>query len=176
MINKKPVKSSMYYNGNYIPINKNKVIKLNPEGGLYYRSLLELKVMTYLDINPNIIKWGAEFMEIPYKLTERNEQGMLITSEHRYYPDIYYKQQLDDGTINEVFAEIKPLEQVNKPKLKDNPTRKQIEKFKNDMTIWHTNMSKWKYAINWCSKKGIEFVIMTETYINKLINTTSKYR
>jgi hypothetical protein len=42
MINSKP-NNKKYHQGNYIPINKGKVFKLNNEGGLYYRSGLEKK-------------------------------------------------------------------------------------------------------------------------------------
>lgn len=33
-----------YHQGNYIPKNKDKVLKLNSEGGIYYRSSWEKKV------------------------------------------------------------------------------------------------------------------------------------
>ncbi len=42
MINSKPSNSS-YHQGNYVPDNKDKVIKLNSLGGVYYRSSLEKK-------------------------------------------------------------------------------------------------------------------------------------
>lgn len=169
MINKRPPKSKKFYNGNFIPKNIMKVIKLNPEGGLYYRSLLELKTMTYLDLNPNIVKWGAEFMAIPYVLEERDDKGFLIKSKHEYYPDLYYKQKLDDGTYNEVFVEVKPIEQVKKPIIKSDMTTKQMNRLKEDIKVWNMNMSKWKYAIEWCNRKGFIFTIITEDYINKLM-------
>ena len=69
MINSVPNNSS-YHQGNFIPTNKDKVIKLNSLGGVYYRSSLEKKFMTYLDINENIIRWSAETFEIPYTSKE----------------------------------------------------------------------------------------------------------
>ena len=55
MINSKP-NNKNYNQGNYIPKNKDKVIKLNTQGGVYYRSSWEKKIMTWLDYNVNIIK------------------------------------------------------------------------------------------------------------------------
>ena len=37
MINSKP-NNSRYHGGNFIPTNKDKVLKLNTQGGVYYRS------------------------------------------------------------------------------------------------------------------------------------------
>ncbi len=42
MINSKP-NNSAYNSGLYIPINKNKVLKLNEQGGLFFRSSWEKK-------------------------------------------------------------------------------------------------------------------------------------
>ena len=56
MINSKP-NNSKYHGGNYIPINKDKVIKLNAERGVYYRSSWEKKIMFWLDNNEKITKW-----------------------------------------------------------------------------------------------------------------------
>ena len=47
MINSKP-NNSNYHQGNYIPTNRNKVIKLNNQGGIYYRSSWEKKKNDYL--------------------------------------------------------------------------------------------------------------------------------
>jgi hypothetical protein len=90
MINSKPTNSGKYHQGNFIPKNIDKVHKLNNEGGLYYRSGLELKFMTWLDNNEKIITWGCEFLEIPYEMTHF-ENGDMRIKKHRYYPDFYYK-------------------------------------------------------------------------------------
>ena len=46
MINSAP-NNPKYHQGVYYPKNKDKVIKMNALGGLYYRSSLEKKMMTY---------------------------------------------------------------------------------------------------------------------------------
>ena len=69
MINSKPSNSN-YNSGNYIPKNKDKVLKLNTQGGVYFRSSWEKKIMVWLDLKPEIIQWGAECLEIPYQITQ----------------------------------------------------------------------------------------------------------
>ena len=66
MLNSAPKQSNKYHQGLFTPVNKDKVIKLNSQGGLYYRSGLEQKMMIYLDNNSKIINWGAEHLRIPY--------------------------------------------------------------------------------------------------------------
>ena len=77
MLNSKP-NNTNYHQGNYIPKNKDKVLKLNSQGGVYYRSSWEIRVMTWLDNNPNITKWGAECMAIPYQLTHFEKMVILM--------------------------------------------------------------------------------------------------
>lgn len=43
MINSAPRQNKKYNQGLFVPKNKDKVIKLNSQGGLYYRSSLEKK-------------------------------------------------------------------------------------------------------------------------------------
>ena len=83
MINSAPRQSNKYKQGLYTPNNKDKVVKLNSQGGLYYRSGLEQKMMIYLDMNENIINWGAEHLRVPYSKTEWiSEKQEFKTSEH----------------------------------------------------------------------------------------------
>ena len=49
MLNTKPNNPTKYDQGNYIPRYKDKVMKLNNFGGIYYRSSIEKKIMTWLD-------------------------------------------------------------------------------------------------------------------------------
>ena len=66
MLNSAPNKRGNYKQGLYIPKHKDKIIKLNNQGGLYYRSSLEQKFMIYLDNNDSIIHWNTELIKIPY--------------------------------------------------------------------------------------------------------------
>ena len=56
MLNSKP-NNSNYNQGNYIPVNKDKVIKLNNQGGIFYRSSWEKKICHWLDHKSEIVRW-----------------------------------------------------------------------------------------------------------------------
>jgi len=109
MLNSKP-NNSRYHQGNFIPKNKNKVIKLNLEGGLYYRSSLELKAMTWLDNSEKIVTWGAECITVPYQTTHF-DNGDIKVKAHSYYPDFYYEIKTDNGLNRKVVAEVKPMKE-----------------------------------------------------------------
>lgn len=181
MLNNKPtgVKkkdgTQKYKQGNYIPINSSKVIKLNSEGGIYYRSGYELKTYKYLDMNEDIIQWGVEFIAIPYKKTEvkKASDGIMDykTTSHNYYPDVWYKIKRSDGSIDEVLMEIKPYSETIPPKQPAfNATSKQLENFEYAMKLWNANMYKWEAAERFCKDRGIKFVILTEAYLKMLKN------
>ena len=59
MINNAPRQPGKYHQGLYVPQNKNKLMKANEKGGVYYRSSWEKKVCIYLDMNYSIVRWGC---------------------------------------------------------------------------------------------------------------------
>lgn len=163
MINNAPINSKKYNQGIYYPNNQDKVIKLNNKGGLYYRSGLEHKMMVYLDMNDDIIFWGAENIKVPYEKTEwLSDEQRFKTTEHCYYPDFYYEMRLSDSSIKRVVAEVKPYSETVSPQLPKNPTSKQLKNFEYSLKMYNKNLSKWKSMLEFCQIKGFEFIILTE--------------
>lgn len=166
MLNSAPKQPGKYKQGLYLPRNTNKVIKLNSQGGLYYRSGLEQKMMIYLDTNERIIHWGAEHIRVPYTKTEWvSETQEYKTTEHGYYPDFYYELQKSDGSVSRVVAEVKPSSETMEPKLNEKPTAKQLKNFEYSLKMYNKNLSKWKAMIEYCERKGFEFIIITEQHL-----------
>ena len=172
MLNSKP-NNSKYHGGNYVPKNKDKVLKLNTQGGVYYRSSWEKKVMYWLDNKKEIIKWGAECMRIPYQMTHFDNGDMRV-KEHSYYPDFYYEMRNSDGVLKQVVVEVKPMKEykmvqaLNEGRL-DIPENgaKKLKNFEYDLKQAQKNRDKWQAMINWCNKKGYEFIIITEEHLKK---------
>jgi len=163
MLNSTPNKNGKYKQGLFIPKNKEKIIKLNNQGGLYYRSGLEQKFMVYLDNNESIVHWNTELIKIPYTKNAWNNKLLEMTlSEHTYFPDFYYELKRADGSISRVVAEVKPEHETKPPKLQPNPTSKQLRNFEYALKEYSKNLDKWKYCIEWCKKKGFEFIIITD--------------
>lgn len=172
MINSKPSNSS-YNSGNYIPKNKDKVLKLNTQGGVYFRSSWEKKIMVWLDMKDEIIQWGAECLEIPYQMTHFDNGDAKIKS-HRYYPDFFYRMRGADGILREVVVEVKPQKEYNmvialtegKLQVPEKGTKK-LKGFEYDLKMAYKNKSKWETMIEWCRKKGFDFIIITEENLKK---------
>ena len=168
MLNSKPNKRNKYKQGLFIPQNKSKVIKLNDQGGFYYRSGLELKLMIYFDTNPNILIWNPEIIKIPYlQNTFDNKKQAMVKEEHLYWPDFYYELQNYQGEVIKYVAEAKPYKQTQQPKLIENPDRKQRVKLDFEMKEYSKNMDKWKFCMAWCKEQGINFQIITEKTFEK---------
>ena len=172
MINSKP-SSSKFHNGNFVPTNKDKVLKLNNEGGVYYRSSWEQKIMVWLDQKTEIFQWGAECLEIPYQMTHFDNGDARVKS-HRYYPDFFYRLRGSDGVLREVVVEVKPKKDYNmvialsEGKLQvPEKGLKKLKSFEYDMKMAYKNKQKWEIMIQWCQKKGYEFIIITEDNLKK---------
>lgn len=184
MINNKP-NNKNYHQGNYIPKNKDKVIKLNSEGGIYYRSSWEYKIIIWLDSKPDIVKWGSECITIPYQMTHYEKDGDINLKSHSYYPDFYYEIKNKDGSMKKVVAEVKPMKEylmvlelnekrngdvsnTNKLSISNNSNMKKLKNFEYDLKMAQKNADKWDTMIKYCDKKGWEFIIITENIINNI--------
>ena len=174
MLNSKP-NNSNYHQGNFIPKYKDKVLKLNNQGGIYYRSSYELRFMKFLDMNKSVTKWGAECISIPYQLKHYEKNGDINLKNHTYYPDFYYEIK-GGNEIKKVIAEVKPNSEYqdtilleNKGfKIPPNSTLKQLKNLEYRMKMSQKNSEKWKTMIKFCDKKGWEFIIITEDHLKKM--------
>lgn len=163
MLNQKPTNTQKYHQGLYVPQNMDKLIKANNEGGVYYRSGLEKKMMIYLDLNDKIARWCSEYIKIPYEKTEWSSvRKDFETTQHTYYPDFYYELQRPDGTLSKVVAEVKPYSETVEPIIRENMNSKQIRNLEYSLKTYNKNLQKWKYMIEYCQRKGFEFIIITE--------------
>ena len=116
-----------------------------------YRSLWELKFMTYCDTNINILEWGSEEMYVWYKSPVDNKP-------HRYFPDFYIKARESDGQVKKYIIEVKPQRQTKPPAKPKRQTRGYIR----EAYEYAKNKAKWKAANECCLDRGFEFKILTE--------------
>ena len=146
---------AIYHQGYFKPNNPIKY--LGDPTGIVYRSSWELKLFSYLDAHPNVLKWASEETIIPYK-------SPIDGRWHRYYPDVYVEQINSNGIKQKILIEIKPDAQTRPP----NPGNKLTSKggisrrYLNEVKTWGTNEAKWKAAQEYCLDRGWIFQIMTE--------------
>ena len=96
-----------------------------------------------------------------------SESQEFKTTEHTYYPDFYYELKRSNGTISKVIAEVKPKSETMEPKIPATPTSKQLKNFEYALKMYNKNLSKWTYMIEYCEKKGFEFIIITEELLGR---------
>lgn len=124
--------------------------KGNPTN-IIYRSSYELKLMMYLDRNPNVLEWASEEFFVPYK-------SPIDGRIHRYFPDFWVKKRNSGGLIETIVIEVKPKKQTVPP----SPQKNVSKKYLYEVAEWGKNQAKWEAANKYCKQKGWKFMIVTE--------------
>lgn len=146
----KPSKTRGYKQGYVNPKTCKKLFESQQNTPIIYRSSYERKFIQWLEHSNTIKRWGSECIKIDYINAYDNKP-------HHYYPD--YVVEMSDGTL--FLIEVKPYNQTQQP----DPT------LPKDCYAWKTyitNMSKWKYAQEFCEKNGFKFKIITERSIDRM--------
>ncbi len=144
-----------YHQGKFRPKNPAKY-KGDPTN-IIYRSSWELKLFSYLDSHPNVLKWASEEFSIPYI-------SPIDGRWHRYFPDVYVEQINTDGKKQIVLIEVKPAAQTVPPSVQTKLTAKGnlSRRYLNEVKTWGINDAKWKAAQEFCLDRGWTFQILTE--------------
>ena len=139
--------------------NKGRFKPKNPQkykgdpNNIIYRSTWELKVMNYLDENPNVLWWGSEELPIPYL-------NPVDKKKHRYFPDFIAKMRKADGTVMTYVIEVKPEKQTQPPTQK-----RKTKTFLQEAITYEINKAKWYAAEEFCKDHGWQFLILTERHL-----------
>ena len=145
----------MAYQGKFKPKNPQKYI--GNSANIIYRSSWELKLMTYLDNHPNVLRWGSEEVIIPYR-------SPIDGRIHRYFPDFFVEQINKDGIKDRILIEVKPKHQTVAPDTTKKMTPRGMisKKYLSEVATWGVNKAKWEAADSFCKDRGWKFQIMTE--------------
>ena len=125
-----------------------------------YRSSWELQFNKGLDFNINCVKWASEYKktEISYKQPD----GSI----HRYIPDYYVEMRLPEGQVRKFLVEVKPWDQspglAPPPQEPKRKTAKALRNYQIRLNAYTINACKWAAARDWCKKRGITFLVVTE--------------
>jgi len=146
----------MSYKGFFKPKHPKKY-KGNPTN-IIYRSLYELKLMTYLDKNSNVLEWASEEFFIPY-------MSPIDGKVHRYFPDFWIKKINKEGLIEVLVIEVKPQKQTVPPV----PQKTITKSYLYEVQTWGVNQAKWEAANRYCSNKNWKFLIATEKELGIIV-------
>lgn len=135
-----------YNQGLFTPENPNKYIGELP---IRYLSSWELKFMRVLDNHPFFLKWSSESIKISYYNPIKKKQCM-------YIPDFYVEYIDRNGKRHNSVIEIKPAKEALSEK---------VGKSLYNKAMYIQNMAKWEAAKKWCSERGINFQVLTESQL-----------
>ena len=117
-----------------------------------YMSSWEYRTHSFLDNNPNILRWSSEEIAIPYV---KPTDGKV----HRYFPDYWLEYRNKKGQVLQEIWEVKPAAQTRKPRA----TKRKSAKTKiYENVTYAVNIAKWAAAKQFCDKQCVAFRIMTE--------------
>ena len=151
-----------YKQGYFIPQNPKKYVGQTP---IAYRSSWEQVFCNWCDLNEKVSKWSTESIVIQYQMSELD--GSI--KNHRYIPDFYVEliSPNDPEKHDRMVIELKPFKDTKPPEPPKRETTKMYENYAYSMKTYKTNLYKWAYAKDWCERRHMKFVIITE---NDLIN------
>lgn len=149
--NLKPSNKSGHIQGYFNPTNPDKYVGPTP---IIYRSSWERKFMIMCDTRDHVLKWSSEPVTIKYWSTMDNK-------EHKYYPDFYMKTKGEDGE-KEFLVEVKPEDQIKKPKPPTKNSKKALNSYKFLAEQYIKNRDKYAYAKRWAESRGWRFIVLTE--------------
>lgn len=156
--NKSQIGGGKYKQGKYKLINTEKY-KGDPSN-IVYRSSWEQVFCQYLDNHKDIIKWACEDPVITYT----DLRGKI----HRYYPDFMYIMKIDDEIGEKrVIVEIKPHKDLSPPDRPKKETTKSLSNYEYSIRQHIMNKLKWAAAEDYCRKRGMQFIILTEKHLKK---------
>lgn len=138
----------MSYKGMFHPQNPKKY--RGDANKIIYRSSWEVRVMKWLDDNPNVIWWASEELPIPYK-------SPIDQKIHRYFPDFIVRLKQRGGKEKTLILEIKPESQTKEPVHKRKTSR-----FIQEAATYAINQEKWRAADLFCKEHGWQFKVLTE--------------
>ena len=121
-----------------------------------FRSSWERKFMIMCDLNPQIIRWGSEPVEIRY-------YSPLDQRAHIYNVDFFIEVFDNEGKVVRYLVEIKPSNQIDEmPVLEGRLTEKKVQKYESLMKAYHINKAKQQAATQWALDRGMRYIVLTE--------------
>lgn len=116
------------------------------------RSSWETRYMNHLDHHEYVLLWASEEISIQYISPVDNRP-------HRYFPDFLVRMKMKTGEQKTYLIEIKPSIERFPP---EPPKNKNSKKFLERLNTYVVNQAKWDAAIEYCKKRGIEFLVLDE--------------
>jgi hypothetical protein len=140
------------YKGIFKPTNPEKYV--GDPNRIIYRSGLELRFFKIVDRSTSITKWASEEFNIKYLSPVDNQI-------HRYFVDLF----IEVNNQKKYFIEIKPHSQTMPPK----KPKKETPRYLKECLDFEVNQAKWKAATSFCREKNMDFLVITEKNLPRIL-------
>jgi hypothetical protein len=131
---------------------------------IIYRSSYEKRFMEWVDLHPNISKWGSEPIAISYMHPIKKKL-------HNYYVDFFVHVKNNESEIK-YLVEVKPESQTEPPKQsilenkKTGPAKlNALKRYNKELETYLINMSKFSSAKSFAETRGMKFIVCTEKFL-----------
>ena len=132
--------------------------KYKGEHPITLRSRWEVSFAQFCDLNPDVLEWASEPVQIPYPdPTRRLSNGRPRPSV--YVPDFLMRIKKNKKVNGRIIHVIETLLIEIKPSHETYITE---ARNKRDMEAIQKNHGKWTMAQSWCKRRGISFRVLTE--------------
>ena len=144
-------RTTRFYKGKFKPKNPSKYS--GDVNDITFRSSWELRFMSNLDNDSNIVKWNSEGVKIPYFSNADNKI-------RKYHLDFIIKVKESNGEFKTLFIEIKPYKQIFPPVPTKRKTKKSEINYRRAIYDYSVNSDKWRAAIEFARKNNSEFKVV----------------
>lgn len=141
-----------YSQGYFNPINPTKYV--GKEKVIIYRSSWEKRFMIFCDTQEKVLEWNSESIEIEY-------YNPIERKTAKYYPDFYVRMKDSTGE-SRLIIEVKPKNQLEKPKAPIKMTPKTLKSFRTSVILYIVNQAKFEAASKYAMNREMKFVVITE--------------
>lgn len=109
--------------------------------------------MEWCDMNPNVLEWNSEGVQIPYI-------SPVDGKWHRYFVDFWVRVRTKSGSVVDKLVEIKPHKETQAPKKPR--TKRQSARYLREARTYAINQAKWAAAREVAENNSMEFVVLDE--------------
>ena len=149
--------------GEYHLIHPEKYIGKTP---VFYKSGLEQRVFSYLDLNNNVLEFSYEPFAIPYFKPIMNDNKIHM-EERKYWIDFYAKiKSKNSDEVKKYLIEVKSKSETLPPVAPKKVTFKNRQRLISEQMTFAVNSAKWRTASTWAKQHDMEFIHLTSDMIN----------
>ena len=149
--------------GYFTPKHPEKYIGTLP---VKFKSGIEQRTMSFMDLNDNVITWSYEPYSISYSKPILKDNQIHMETRQYWIDFVCDIKDKNSGEVKKYMIEVKTRKETEPPQQLKKVTFKNKQRLMNEQLTFAVNKSKWLAADAFCKSKGMIFTILTDDMIN----------